>query len=309
MNILYVGQLGGGTTTLDRMRALQRLGHNIISVNATEFLPSFRLLRSIQVRRNPKWLLQEFNQNILVAASKMASLDVVWIDKGLGVFPETLDQLKQKNSCLLVHYTPDSQFIVNRSKHFLASVPIYDHLITTKAFEIDFYLKAGCKNVVFATQSYCPIRYSSARANKWFFKDIGLISDYKPPYGKIIRHLSKQGFDVGVWGPKWKRASYIGKAPRSCVMGGGVWGSDYVNALASFKIGLGLLSKYIPEQHTTRSFEIPAAGSFLLAERTDEHLEYFSEGEEAEFFDSMDELENKSKFYLSNAAVRKKNRR
>jgi spore maturation protein CgeB len=84
----------------------------------------------------------------------------------------------------------------------------------------------------------------------------------------------------------------------------GLWGDDYVHALASFKIGLGLLSKAIPEQHTTRTFEIPAAGTFLLAERTDEHRAFFEEGREAEYFDSTEELHDKVLFYLRNDAAR-----
>lgn len=108
-----------------------------------------------------------------------------------------------------------------------------------------------------------------------------------------------------MWGPMWMCAALFGSVPRFCVKEGGVWGEHYVNALASFKIGLGLLSKYIPEQHKTRTFEIPAPGSFLLAERTSEDLEYFSEGDEAKYFGSMDELVDKMELYLNNEMARR----
>jgi spore maturation protein CgeB len=88
------------------------------------------------------------------------------------------------------------------------------------------------------------------------------------------------------------------------VQGEGIWGADYPRALRSAKIALGLLSKWIPETTTTRTFEIPATGTFMLAERNDDHAALFEEGKEAEFFASDEELGDKIRFYLANDAAR-----
>lgn len=42
----------------------------------------------------------------------------------------------------------------------------------------------------------------------------------------------------------------------------------------------------------------------LLAERTQEHMELFNEGVEAEFFGSIGELQEKATFYLDNSSRR-----
>ena len=92
---------------------------------------------------------------------------------------------------------------------------------------------------------------------------------------------------------------------RPCVSGNGAWGTDYLRALANTKIALGLLGKHIPETTTTRSFEIPAMGAFLLAERTEDHMALFEEGREAEFFGDHEELKDKLRFYLANDRARR----
>lgn len=306
MKILYVGQLDAGGTCRDRMLALQRLQNEVVGIDVSHFQSSHRLLRSMQWHWHPRQLLEGLNRRVVELAKSMRRLDCMWVDKGIWIFPETLRAIKATTDCQLVHYTPDSQILINRSRHFLESVPIYDMLLSTKSFEMGRYKELGARRVRFVTQSYCPVRFLSPEPKQSFVHDIGFVSDFKKPYGRIVRDLVAAVPDIAVWGPHWRRAARCGRVPSNVVKGDGVWGPDYVNALASFRIGLGLLSKYIPEQHTTRSFEIPAAGTFLLAERTKEHQEFFDEGQEAEFFDSPGELASKARFYLRRDAVRQR---
>ena len=88
--------------------------------------------------------------------------------------------------------------------------------------------------------------------------------------------------------------------------GGEIYGDDYACALTGARIGVGFLRKVCADQHTTRTFEIPACGSLLLADRTNEHQTFFEEGEEAEFFSSEAEFLDKMLFYGSNEQCRLK---
>ena len=49
---------------------------------------------------------------------------------------------------------------------------------------------------------------------------------------------------------------------------------------------------------TTRSFQIPACGAFMLHERTAELARYFDEGKEVACFDTPEELSSKICHYL-----------
>jgi len=83
-------------------------------------------------------------------------------------------------------------------------------------------------------------------------------------------------------------------------------GADYRRALCASKIGTCFFSRWNRDQYTTRSWEIPACGTFLLSERTPAMQEFYREGKEAEFFEGPEEFMDKVKFYLDNDAARKR---
>jgi spore maturation protein CgeB len=80
---------------------------------------------------------------------------------------------------------------------------------------------------------------------------------------------------------------------------------EYRELLWQASIALGFVSWSNHDEFTMRSFEIPAAGTFLLAERTMTHQSLYVEGREAEFFDNSEECRDKLLYYLDHSPQRR----
>jgi spore maturation protein CgeB len=309
MRILYIGQLWEGSTALERMKALNGLGHSTVPFDVSPFATSAsRPLQSIAVRLNVGPILSKMNRALTQQAGSLRGISHIWADKGIWIFPETLQHLKQVTGAQAIHYTPDSQIVSQRSRHFMSSIPLYDAMVTTKEWEVEAYKEAGAKQVILTYQGYdsrfFPRRVRAAERSA-FDSDICFVGHTQNHYAERLQALSSLGIRLRIWGDAWPR--YAEKNPwAEALVGQGLWGERYPTALACAKIGLGLLGRHIPETSTTRTFEIPAMGTFLLAERTPLHQELFGEGKEADFFSSDDEMLDKTRFYLAHNEARER---
>jgi len=85
-----------------------------------------------------------------------------------------------------------------------------------------------------------------------------------------------------------------------------IQGEDYVRAINGAKIALVFLSSLNEDTYTTRCFEIPACGTFMLSQRTDDLLTLYEENKEAVFFSSSEELVDKARYYLAHDRERQR---
>jgi hypothetical protein len=227
--------------------------------------------------------------------------DLIWVDKGVYLNRETMRAMRTK-ARLLIHYTPDTAFLENRSRHFFRSLPDYDLLVTTKSFEMEYYQRLTGKQKVFlTTQSYdskvhFPRLTGAARRREVVF--VGLAERDRM---NCLDELLAQGISVHLAGVGWERFRRKWRNnPRLKFAGEGAFGEVYANMLSECWIGLGLMSKRFPELHTTRTFEIPACGAILATERTTETGGFF-EPDEVLFFDDHRTLARRIKDLFENA--------
>jgi spore maturation protein CgeB len=198
----------------------------------------------------------------------------------------------------------------NCSKRYRASISSYDIHITTKSYNVDELISLGARRVRFIQNGYDPATHRpvvlTPNDRSLFETDVVFIGQWERARQLSLETLIRTIPDIKlrVWGPGWKHVPK-GSNLWPCLMMRSVYGSEYAKAICASKICLGFLSKANRDLQTTRSIEIPACEGFLLAERTDEHLNLFQENTEVEFFDCDEELCFKVQYYLAHENQRR----
>lgn len=301
--ILYVGHLEVGGTSLQRMQAMQALGHRVSGIESSS-LPRMSVVRSllhrVRYRLRRPLDLNGANEKIR-AACEAGKFDVLWIDKGNIVRPETLAALKRSSpGTRVVGYSPDDMYQShNNSFYFVKGLPLYDAFFTTKSYGVAELKSLGCSSVFFVDNAFDPALHRPMQVTpedrSRFGGEVGFIGFYEVARTRSMLALAEAGIPVRIWGPGWEDCRVSHDLLR--IERHSIWGEDYARVICATDINLGYLRKVNRDLSTTRSIEIPACGAFMLAERTVEHQRLFKEGEEAEFFADDRELIEKVKYY------------
>jgi spore maturation protein CgeB len=210
-----------------------------------------------------------------------------------------MDALR-KSTARLVHFTPDTAFGANASRHFVRSAGLYDLLVTTKSFELDQYREyVDNDRLMLTTQGFDPsIHYPHASDNERQ-REVAFVGLAEPDREACLEQLIARKVPVRLAGRGWN--GFVKRTGQNALLtfvGEDCHGADYARLLSSVWIGLGLISKRFPELHTTRTFEIPACGAALATENTAETREYF-EPSEAIFFDDYSGLAERASILLN----------
>lgn len=311
MKILSIGTFstyGISNTCLHRNWALKEIADvDEIDSSLVRFEFLYRVLSFLFRKRiiSISFNYISLNKKILKMVERN-KYDIIWIDKGIHIKAKTLQSIRNSNKkTLIVGYSPDNMVERhNQSVHFLQSFHLYDYYVTTKSYTVEALKAFGCKNIIFVNNAYEPRfhhpYFITNEDREKLGGQIGFIGAWEKERCDSILYLAKKGLPVRVWGGgKW--LNYKGMYPNLTIENIGLFSEDYNKALSAFDISLCFLRKVNSDVQTTRTMEIPACKSMLMAERTDEHKMLFKENFEAVYFSSDEELYEKCKYYIEHS--------
>ena len=295
MRAVYIGILTPGSTSRMRAECLRRLTPDWdwqwIDTDPP-MQESSRLWKTMAFRFNTGKVVEAINDLVMKNAARL-NADLAWIDKAVFLYPPTIRRIRQ-SAGRMVHYTPDTAFHANRSRHFETTVGMFDVAVTTKSFEVPEYRRRIPEDrILLTTQGYDPTVHYPRGEHEQRRKEVAFAGLAEPDRERCIATLLQHGIPVRLAGRGW--TSFVSRwaaHPGLTYAGADVFGSDYAELLSRSWIGLGLLSKRFPELHTTRTFEIPACAAILATEATMETTEYFNDSE-AIFFEDYSALANR----------------
>lgn len=279
-------------------KGLQRLGLEVLRFEIQAPIETIRqqsALHKIALRLIPDWFRQNLNQEVLTFAQAHQP-DVILLFKGMDLFPDTIAELKTHTK-LLCNYNPDHPFLFFSrgagNAHVKNSIPHYD-LVFSYAQKIVQQL-----SVQFGVQAeQIPFGYDSdlkvgSNTFSGIEKKVVFVGAWDLQRAAFFNH-----FPVGalaIFGPReWASRSKYQTNTLTNYQGRPLYDQDYINASAYALGAINLLrpQNIIESSHNMRTFEVPGFGGLLIAERTEEQQQFFTEGEEALYFSSWEELQD-----------------
>lgn len=314
VRILFLGENWYGSCARACCYALRRLGCNVLDLDVQTFFPPWRSLWMRGTRRLlAPHIAKEYNDSIRDCA-KTFRPDILLVFKGPLVYPSTVRDIKALGIKTYNYYPDTSAFV--HSKHIPGALREYDAVFGAHKHFVSHIKRAlQLKTSLHLPHGYDPDIHRPYALDEKDLSDftcdvvfVAFHTQYKEALIDQALALAPE-MNMDIRGRGWQERCASSRV-RACIRGPELTGENYSKALIGAKIALGITSGPVGgaaqgDETTTRTFEIPACGGFMLHERTPELRDYFEEDSEVGCFNGATELVEKVKYYLELPQLRK----
>ena len=305
MKILFVGELIGNSGY--HYKILKKKKKNIHVINPSFLFRKIYILRLLFIHISPKIFEKIID---LYFVYKVKNLyDIIYVTSGEYIGKKTIINLK-KNTHKIILYCPDNPFVKRDKKRwvlFKQSAKYYDRIVYIQPSRIKLAKKHGLANHYLINPHYERSIHKKHKITKYFKKrfnsDVIFIGTWFPDRGRFIKRIIEANIDIKIYGSRWDKDPFY-KILKSKINLGHFDGPIYSKLIQSSKIAICLTSTENLDSITSRSIEIPAIGTFMLAIKTKAHEKILISNKEAVYFKSANECIKKCQYYLSNSYKR-----
>jgi hypothetical protein len=306
MRVLVLDGDAGVSVGASFLRAFEALGHDTHFLDNSIWLgwANHSLMGRVRLRLMKPVAVPAYNAHVLAEVARLRP-DILFVMKGVGLWPGTVAAASRWVRATVVFHNDDFRNKVNATPEMAKAIPSWDLVLTPRDFAVDELYASGAKRVECLRFAYDPTLSfppASSELDATLANSAAFVGTCMPERVAPLEALAAR-VPLAVFGNRWNVGPE--SALRDCLRPA-TFGSGLRVINASAGVNVAFVAKANRDQHTMRTFEIPACGGFLLAERTPVHADVFREDEEAVFFGSQEELVEKSVRYLGDPEARRR---
>lgn len=292
MKILLIGSNYTWSIELIYKRELEALGYEVELLDVqNQFYDYYykSLFYKLIYRIGISGILSKINKGVLSQVSSK-HYELIWVFKGMELFPDTLCILKSKTQ-KLINYNPDNPFIFSGkgsgNSNVTKGISLYDLHLTydewvKEKIEREYNIQTELLPFGFDEEAISDEELNTVdEVNVVCF--LGNPDKYR---ALIIQKLVDQQIEVHLYGNDWQK--FVNH--RCAIIHQPVYGQDFYKTLRKYRVQLNIMRAHNLNSHNMRSIEIPGAGGVMLAPKTADHLAFFVLGEEIFVYDDTESL-------------------
>jgi spore maturation protein CgeB len=223
---------------------------------------------------------------------------VIFIFKGMEIFPESLEWAKQRG-IKLVNLNPDNPFLFtgkgSGNKNVTDSIPLYDLHFTYDGDikkELEHKYKIPTATLPFGFDLSDDLYNECAMQQE--VKKVCFLGNPDDQRAAFIEQLAAQ-MPIDVYGNNWSQ--FV--TSKHITVHDPVYGDKLWKTLYRYRVQLNLMRIHNPNSHNMRSFELPGVGGIGLFPYTIDHAHYFDAGKEIFLYKDLNECISLSKLLLN----------
>ncbi len=245
--------------------------------------------------------LDAVNQSLIRSCRKY-NPDFLLVVKGVQLYPETIKQIGDFGVTTVGYWT-DGLLDYENS---MVNAAAYNKFLTDSSKALELYQEKGLENAYLLPSAVNTSQFSRAFIRKRY--DISFLGTHSAYRESILSQLEVSGLHI--FGPGWQKNSSLSGQRKNNTIGDvqyhpGAFGKHTNLVFNQSKINFNI-HNWFGKGHAMnlRLYEVPAAGGFLLTDWVEEIDQYFEEDKHIVCWRTVEEMNEKAKFYLINDRAR-----